>query len=353
MKDVDFIVVGQGIAGTLLAHDLLEKNQSVAIIDFPSPSSSSKVAAGIINPVAMKRCIPTNRAHFYLPKALERYAEIEKKLNIQFLQKKPILRLFSNNEVRHQWAIKYSNTEMSCYINRLTDANTYSFVKDEFGGAMVQPSAHINTEKFLNHSRDYFKTKAFLIEEEFDFDQFNSSKMIYKDLKSRYIIFCEGSKVILNPYFKNLPLSLTKGEVLTVQIPSVERMDFMISKGVYILPLGNYKYLLGSTYNHTDLTDRVTQQGQHYLTEKLKDILSLKFTIISSRAGVRPTVKDRQPLVGLHPFHSKIGVFNGLGSRGLLQGPLISNKFSAFLTQTKNITYSAENHRLKSFLNPG
>ena len=57
-RQVDFIIVGQGIAGTLLAHDLLEKGHSVYIIDKPMIASASKVAAGLINPVGMKRCIP-------------------------------------------------------------------------------------------------------------------------------------------------------------------------------------------------------------------------------------------------------------------------------------------------------
>ena len=112
MKKVDVIVVGQGIAGTLLAHDLIEARQSVAIIDVNLKASATRVAAGLINPVGMKRCIPSHNAHQYFPKAIERYREIEQKLDTNFLEVKSILRLFANQEVKHDWQIKFSNTNM-------------------------------------------------------------------------------------------------------------------------------------------------------------------------------------------------------------------------------------------------
>ena len=82
MKKVDVIVVGQGIAGTLLAHDLIDARQSVAVIDVNLNASASRVAAGLINPLGMKRCIPSYNAHQYFPKAIERYREIEQKLSL-------------------------------------------------------------------------------------------------------------------------------------------------------------------------------------------------------------------------------------------------------------------------------
>ena len=76
MKKVDFIIVGQGIAGTLLAHDLIEAKKSVIIIDTKLKSSSSKVASGLINNVGMKRCVPTNNAQLYFSKAVARYKNL-------------------------------------------------------------------------------------------------------------------------------------------------------------------------------------------------------------------------------------------------------------------------------------
>ena len=83
MKKVDAIVIGQ-IAGTLLAHDLLDAHQSVAVIDINLKAVATRVAAGLTNPVGMKRCTPSSNAHVYFPKAIERYREIEQKLDANF-----------------------------------------------------------------------------------------------------------------------------------------------------------------------------------------------------------------------------------------------------------------------------
>ena len=352
MKKVDVIIVGQGMAGTFLAHDLIDANQSVAIIDVNLRASASRVAAGMINPVGMKRCIPSHNAHLYFPKAIQRYEALEKKLKASFIDVKPILRLFANDDVRHEWQIKYSNGNMDRYISRFFEGNTYPFLNDNEGSAEVYPSAHIDLPTFLDKSREYFKSECLLLEERFDFSQFDPNQGIYKSLQSDRVIFCEGFRVKDNPYFKSLPLSPTKGEVMTIRIPSLEYFDKVISKGVYILPLGNHLYVVGATYNHTDLTDELTNEGQAFLKDKISAILSVDFEVISSVAGVRPTVRDRKPLVGLHPKHPKIGVFNGFGTRGALQGPYLSANFSAFLTKDKKNIQNTDNQRIKRFLTP-
>lgn len=350
MKKVDFLIIGQGIAGTLLAHDLLEKNQTLAIIDKNLRGSATRVAAGIINPVGMKRCIPSFNAHNFLPKAIKRYQELEKKLDTTFLHLKPIHRLFSNLELKHQWEVKYSNTDMQDYIQEIIAGNSVPFLKDDFGSASISPSGYLDTKVFLDVSRTFFKESCKLIEEEFDFSEFSVESNTYKGIQAKTVIFCEGYRLMFNPFFKKLPLSPTKGEVLTIRIPQIDCFDSIISKGVYILPLGNHLFTVGATYNHTDFTDKLTDEGQQFLRDKLKDILKVDFEVLTSEAGIRPTVKDRRFLIGLHPKYDGIGVFNGLGTRGVLQGPLLSDDFSVFLTQSDNSIQSAENQRVKKFL---
>ena len=113
--------------------------------------------------------------------------------------------------------------------------------------------------------------------------------------------------------------------------------------------MGNHLYTVGSTYNHTDISDELTSEGQAFLRDKISDILSVDFEIISSVAGVRPTVKDRKTLIGLHPNYSKIGVFNGLGTRGALQAPSLSAEFSAVLVGNQKNFQNIDNQRFMSF----
>lgn len=297
----------------------------------------------------MKRCIPSHNSNQYLPKAIKRYREIEQKLGANFFELKSILRLFSNKSLKNEWQVKFSNTNMDRYISRFYDDNTFTAFNDAHGSAEVCPAAHIDLQTFLNKSREHFKVECLLLEERFDFSKFDPKEISYKSLKSNYIIFCEGYRIKDNPYFKTLPLSPTKGEVMTIRIPSLETFDKIISKGVYIIPLGNYLYKVGATYNHTDITDELTSEGQVFLRDKISDILSVDFEVISSVAGVRPTVKDRKTLIGLHPNYDKIGVFNGLGTRGALQGPSLSAEFSAVLLGDQKNYQNIDNQRFASF----
>ena len=334
-KKFDFIIVGQGLAGTLLAHDLIEANKSVLIIDANLKASASRVAAGLINPISMKRCIEAMPS-YYLTKCLDRFLDLEKKLDSSFLKLKPLLRLFDSIETNNKWIDKYNNEGMSIYIKELLSKNSFSFLNDSFSSALVETAGQLDIKSFLDVSRSYFSKFYHLLDEKFDFSFFNDSKISYKNYSADTIVFCEGFRVMDNPYFNYLPITPTKGEVMTIKIPSLEYFDKVISKGVYIIPLGNYLYTVGATYNRTDFTDKLTKEGQAFLNKRIKDILNVDYEVINSMAGVRPTVKDMKPLIGMHPKNPNIAIFNGLGARGVLIGPFLSKQFSSMLDGKSN-----------------
>jgi len=329
-KKIDFIIVGQGLAGTLLAHDLIEQDKSVIIIDTHLKASASRVAAGLINPISMKRCIPAMPTN-YLTTAFDRYSYLEDKLNSRFLFKKPLLRLFDSFETKDLWIDNYENKEMNIFIDEFCAVNTFSFLKDKFSSAMVKPAGYLDLKEFLAVSREYFKDNNMLIEEKFIFSEFNDRNILYRNFKADKIIFCDGFRIKENPFFDYLPIAPTKGELMQIKIPSIENFDKIISKGIYIIPNGNYEYTVGATYDRVDLTENLTKDGQNFLKEKLDEVLNVEYEIILSIAGVRPTVKDREPLIGMHKEFKNIGVFNGLGARGVLNAPHFSKEFSKSL----------------------
>jgi glycine/D-amino acid oxidase-like deaminating enzyme len=352
LKSIDYIIVGQGIAGTILAHDLMERNFSVLVIDKALSASASKVAAGLFNPVSMKRCIHSWNASQFLPLAIQRYQELEQKLQTSFLHLKPLLKVFSNDQVCSDWKIKYSNTDIDQFISGFNEPNCFDFLQDLSGSAVISPAGSLDMNSFLSASRSFFNQKNSLLNELFDFNEFDSDLGRYKNFKANYILFCEGFRVLDNPYFNWLPLTPTKGEVMEIRIDKMEKMDWILSNGIYVLPKGDHRYIVGSTYNHKDIDDLVSQRGQTFLKTQLDSLLGLNYEVISSKAGVRPTVKDRKPLVGMHPVKTKLGVFNGLGTRGVLQAPGLSAQFCDKLTNHHKNTLSSDNERFKSYFKP-
>ena len=57
MREVDYIIVGLGIAGSLLSHKLISKGHSIVVFDDDNPNSASKVSSGIINPITGRRLV--------------------------------------------------------------------------------------------------------------------------------------------------------------------------------------------------------------------------------------------------------------------------------------------------------
>jgi glycine/D-amino acid oxidase-like deaminating enzyme len=88
--------------------------------------------------------------------------------------------------------------------------------------------------------------------------------------------------------------------------------------------LGNDLFKVGATYNWKDKTDLVTEDGRQELIHRIKEIISCDFEIMEHFAGVRPTVKDRRPLVGTHDKYPVIHILNGLGTRGVMLGPAMA-----------------------------
>ena len=98
MTECDFLVVGHGIAGAILAYVLRQRGHRVLVYDPGQANSASNVAAGLMNPVAGKRFALTWRAAELLPFAATFYRELEQHLNQPFFTEIPILKLFASVE---------------------------------------------------------------------------------------------------------------------------------------------------------------------------------------------------------------------------------------------------------------
>jgi glycine/D-amino acid oxidase-like deaminating enzyme len=335
MTKVNYIIVGQGLAGTVLAQTLLKKRKSLVVIDEDGMSRASKVAAGLYNPVVFKRLVKSWMADELIPFMEQFYLKAEEELNTNFFHKKQIVKLFADEKEKEFW-LKKSGEDVGKYLSKtINERFQDELIYCPSGASEVTDAGNLDTVFFLKTFRDYFKSKEILIEEEFEFAKLRVENEFveYKGLQADKIVFCEGYKAILNPYFNWLPFKLTKGEVLTIRLDSDKTipLEKVINKGVFILPLGNNEYKAGATYEWNDLTELPTEKGRSDLTEKLKKVLKVPFEIIEHKAGIRPTVDDRRPMLGVHPEHKRLYVFNGMGTKGVMLAPYFADHFVSFL----------------------
>ena len=328
----DYFIIGQGIAGTILAHSLEKQGYTYCIIDADHPETSSKVAAGLFNPVTGKRVVKTWKADYLFPYAASFYTTLEKQLKASFYHPKEIYKPYNSIEEQNDVIAKTAEKRLSPYISLEVNNDFFQpVIENSLGGILIHQGGYLDTQTFLSASRKYFDSKGAYHLEEIDNNDFSfdDDSVQWKTHSAKKVVFCEGYRAKFNPLFSWLPFSVTKGEMLQIEMKNFPS-SHIINKGGFILPKGNNTFICGSSYEHS-IENTVTEKGRLIVEEKLNSILKVPFKITGQRAAIRPTVRDRRPYIGIHPANSKIAIFNGMGTKGVTLSPYFADEFVSFL----------------------
>ena len=326
MTKVDYIVVGCGLAGIAFCEQLRLNNKPFLVFDDGS-QQASKVAGGLYNPVVLKRFTAAWKANELIQFALPFYSEIENHLQEKLIYEASILRVFSSVEEQNNWFEASDKPNLRKFLTDKIHENTNPNINAEFGLGMVLNTGRIDSMLLVNAYLDNLKKNGELINEFFEYEALiiRDDIIQYKGLESKHVIFADGFGLKKNPYFNYLPLIGSKGEYIIVK--ALELGLYHILKGsIFIIPLKNDEYLVGATYDNTDKTNVPTEQKKSELVTKLKRMINCEFEVIEQIHGMRPTVKDRRPLVGRHPKHNNLFVLNGLGTRGVMASPYLAKQ---------------------------
>ncbi|MFN8672139.1 MAG: FAD-binding oxidoreductase [Candidatus Sericytochromatia bacterium] len=335
-----YLIVGNGLAGSLLTYFLSKETDSFILFSSPNKNPSSVVAGGMFTPLGGKRFLETWMAKELLNFAKETYLEIETKINEKIYHSEEIVHFLKNPEEKN--FIDKRLNEKTPYIENYFLENNENFknIKNEYGYLKIKEGGWVDITLLLNSLIKFFKDK--LVSEELDFEYliYKNDLWFYKDYCFENIIFCEGYHAINNPFFKEVKFLLCKGETFSIELADVPK-DKIIKKGVYIVNLKDKNnpnlYKVGSNYEWKDLTENITEKGKVELKNKLDELLNTNYIIKNQFAGIRPTVSDRKPILGKHPNYNGLYIFNGLGTKGVLLSPYFANMLKDFILYNKNI----------------
>ena len=258
-KSVDYIIVGNGFASFFFAHQLV-KNKKSFILFSSSDKGASQVSAGVINPVVLKKFTTFWKAKEQIDFLKKILAEIESYIGTNFGIDSPIHRVFHDENERNLWLKKSHNSELKPELNT------------------------------------------------------------YKNIHFKNLVFCEGIRVLENPFFKNIPVQPNKGHHLKVKLKRDLIDNVIIKKKHFLFPLNTGWYYYGGTYDRDNVENKIDNSAVHQLSSGLSEFYPFDFEIKEVNFGFRPTVKDRKPILGSHPKFKNFYVFNGLGARGILNG---------------------------------
>lgn len=330
MESVPFLIIGQGLAGTMLAFEMLRSGLNFKIASSAERSRASTVAAGMFNPLVFKRLTKSWMIDELLPVMDVVYPELETTLGCKFYFKKNILKPLSEQEMG-EWRQKQEL--LANYILKTVESSPVDGIKNAAGYGVVLNSGFLDLNSFLESSRKFFTERGFHIDLLIDYSDFSvvDGQLQHDQIKAETIIFCEGAHVTQNPFFSFLKMKPTKGELLLVDAADLSD-DFIINKDLFVIPVGNHQFKVGSTYEWDDLTESPTEKGRQSIIERFEKLVTVDYTVKNHWAGIRPTIHDRHPVLGFHPEYKNVAVFNGLGTKGVMLAPYFSREMTKLLT---------------------
>lgn len=331
-RSVDCLVVGQGIAGTVLSYKLIQKGYSVKIIDDGHQTSSSMKAAGIINPITGRSYVKSWKIDELIPVARSSYSAFENLLGGQYFSEHNIVRVLGSVFEENKWSSRLLDDAYTQYIIEDFDHSEIHTNYRDVNSTAVIKGARLSLKPLLMDYKEWLIEQELVIQEKFTPKKLKLSPraIYYDDIQVGNLIFADGVQSIDNPYFPNLPFQPNKGEVLLVRISDYKIND-IVKHGIFICPFEDDLYWVGSGYDNSFEDVKPTTSGKAKLTEQLSKVLRSEFKIVRHIAGIRPSVKGRKPLIGRSSFHPSIYLFSGLGTKGSSLAPYWADHLIQFM----------------------
>jgi glycine/D-amino acid oxidase-like deaminating enzyme len=311
------LIIGGGLSGLLVANALRKRGVMVDVLD-DGNNHSSRVAAGLVNPISFRRTLLSWNASLFYPFAKTFYEEIQKNATRAIIKELSLRRIFSSKEEVTTWKQRLFNPEFTPFLLPL-DEEDAAF--GPYGSGRVTGFC-VDGEALLNQ----LKSTQNLIQKEFVPADIDPEQGVYDGTKYDNIIFCCGYRNHENPFFKHLPVQATKGQLLLVEWNNSDE-NTSYHRKCFALPKGDKRFKLGATFEWGELNLDTTQEAKEKLLSDFASISSDTLVVKDKVAGIRPTSPDRKPIIGLHPQYPKLGIFNGLGTKGYLTAPYLANHF--------------------------
>jgi glycine/D-amino acid oxidase-like deaminating enzyme len=346
--NIDVLIIGHGLAGATLATALEQLGKKVCIISQPMPGAASQVASGMWNPLTFRLLLKSWRVDELLPVALDFYNAESARLGISMLQNLDILRIFPDESADVRWQERLREPEFEAYLRPEQPTSLPHNIELKQKQGLVKQAGWLNLPVYLQKDRDHRLADGSLLEQAFEFNDvhFSPDGLRWNNICAQQLVVCRGQFERHHPWFNWLPLKPAQGDILTLHIPQI-KLEQIYNAGFFILPLGNDRYRLGATYEWEQLAAGPTAAGKAELLAKFEAVYHGTYEVLDHQGGIRPTVADRRPLLGFHPAQARLGIFNGLGTKGVMIAPYFARQFAQVLCATGTIEDEVNIKRFK------
>lgn len=311
----DVIIIGQGLAGTVLSTTLQQRGKRVVVFDVPLAGRASEVAAGLVNPVSLRRTVLTWRASEMLAIAGAFYRDLGLQYDQVFWHPMPLVAVFPTAQEAGIWQLRTKDADTARFVRMDTTAHQgLDALPQPYGRGIIDRCAWVDVRAMLGAHREVLLAEGALREVRIDHAAIThyADGVGVLDYTAPLVVHCGG------PFASAPGLVPVKGEGLTVRIPGLQ-LDRIVHRGVFLLPMGNEVYRVGSTFAWDDVWSGPSEEARRYLLDRTERLVEREVEVLDHWCGVRPASKDRRPVLGHIGPHEM--VFNGLGSRGVVLAP--------------------------------
>lgn len=317
LRKMKALIIGGGLAGIAVAEQLTARGVLFDLFCDRSQNSSTRIATGMYNPIVFRRLNLSWMVEDLLPEMHTFFERIEERLGAALKHPMSFEKHIPSNDYKQLWEKRLKEeVQHPDYMNPIAD-----------GYGPVKQAGMVDCKGLQEAYLQLLEEKA----------QLNDAHFIYSDLqlsadntasyKGRVydmVFFCEGPFALENPFFNWLPFNLCQGEWIIIQTEK-ELTNKVINNITNVIPLGNRRYKLSSTYSWKTLDGKPHLKEAEMLLGHFNDLFpNVSYRIVEHKAALRPTVADRRPYLGRHPAHPQLIIFNGLGSKGVMLAPYFS-----------------------------
>lgn len=348
---VDYIIIGQGICGSFLSWELMNRGQKVYVIDEERPFSATKVASGVINPITGRQAAITWMADVIMPFSWQAYEEFGASINSTVIHQKNIIAFppTADMQISYQKRIDAGIPYLE-YTNDTTDY--HQWFNYAFKPLEINPVWLIDLLPLLQKWREVLASTESLLPVAFDASALivTEDGVTYGNIAAKKLIFCNGTGSFIHPFWNKLPFIENKGEAIIAAIPDLPQDNIYKFGKTTIVPWYEGLWWIGSTYEHTFKTAAPTDIFKQQTIKQLQQVLRLPFTIIEHWASLRPAALERRPFVGLHPAIPQVGILNGMGTKGCSLAPYFAKQLADLLLTGSAIDAEADVCRFEKIL---
>ncbi len=292
----------------MLAFLLQRAGWHLTIVDRGHEGSASAVAAGMWNPVSFRRVSVEPLLMSSHPEMAGVYRAMEVWLGERFFFPTPLVRVFPDQQSANLWDEKTRRPLLSPLVQPVPPSLSPHF-NAPFGTGCVAGAGWLDVPKMLGAARAAWMASNTLTAE--------SRSAGYS---GEVTIWCTGAAWHAEGAAWRHAVIPNKGQLLQVEMdgPALEEL---VHFGNFLVPSGSGGYVTGATYERSFDHAQPTPEARALLSTALEEVYSGPFAITGQTAGIRPTTRDRQPLIGPVEGWTNQYLFNGFGSRGVLLVP--------------------------------